>query len=65
MEEDRVANQRSAFSPSFTLALYVSNEFGLRIWAKIASEKQIQHYSGPKFGPPRRVDARWTIKLGE
>ena len=29
MEEDRAANQRSAFSLSFTLVLYTSNEFGL------------------------------------
>ena len=29
MEEDRAANQRSAFSVSFTLALYTSNGFGL------------------------------------
>ena len=29
MEEDRTANQRSAFSLSFTLALYISNGFGL------------------------------------
>ena len=28
--EDRVANKRSAFSLSFTLALYISNGFGLR-----------------------------------
>ena len=37
MEEDRVANQRSAFSLSFTLALYISNGFGLRICQKIVS----------------------------
>ena len=30
MEEDRAANQRSGFPLSFTLALYISNEFGLR-----------------------------------
>ena len=30
MEEDRAANQRPAFSLSFTLALYISNAFGLR-----------------------------------
>ena len=30
MEEDRAANQRSAVSLSFTLALYISNGFGLR-----------------------------------
>ena len=29
MEEDKAANQRSAFSLSFTLALYISNQFGL------------------------------------
>ena len=29
MERDRAANQRSAFSLSFTLALYISNGFGL------------------------------------
>ena len=29
MEEDRAANQRSAFSLSFTLALYISNGFRL------------------------------------
>ena len=29
MEEVRAANQRSAFSLSFTLALYISNGFGL------------------------------------
>ena len=28
MEEVRAANQRSAFSLSFTLALYISNGFG-------------------------------------
>ena len=30
MEENRAANQRSEFSLSFTLALYISNGFGLR-----------------------------------
>ena len=30
MEEDRTANQRSTFSLSFTVALYISNGFGLR-----------------------------------
>ena len=30
MEEDRAANQRSLISVSFTLALYISNGFGLR-----------------------------------
>ena len=29
MEEDRATNQRSAFSLSFTLALYISDGFGL------------------------------------
>ena len=29
MEKDRMANQRSAFSLSFTLALYISIRFGL------------------------------------
>ena len=29
MEEDLAANQRSAFTLSFTLALYISNGFGL------------------------------------
>ena len=29
MEEDRAANQRSAFLLSFTLALYISNRFEL------------------------------------
>ena len=51
MEEDRAANQRSAFSLFFTLALYVSNRFGLKhlfktlldglsAWDK---EKQLHH----------------------
>ena len=31
MEEDRAANQRSAFSLSFTSALYISDGFGLRV----------------------------------
>ena len=34
MEEDRAANQRSAFSLSFTLALYISNGFGLSGWRR-------------------------------
>ena len=32
MEEDRAANQRSAFALSITLALYISNGFGLNIF---------------------------------
>ena len=32
MEDDRAANQRSAFPPSFTLALYISNGFGLKLF---------------------------------
>ena len=32
MEEDRAANQRSAFSLSYTLGLYISNGFGLRVF---------------------------------
>ena len=36
MEEDRAANQRSAFSLSFTLALYVSNGFGLSLFINIS-----------------------------
>ena len=35
MEEDRAANQRSAFSLSFTLALSISNGFGLSTLSKI------------------------------
>ena len=31
MEEDWAANQRSAFSLSLTLALYISNGFGLSL----------------------------------
>ena len=35
MEEDRAANQRSAFLLSFTLALYISNGFGLsKSWTR-------------------------------
>ena len=36
MEEDRAANQRSALSLSFTLALYISNGFVLsKVFAKV------------------------------
>ena len=49
MEGDRAANQRSAFLLSFTLALYISNGFGLRTFLgtfrKSQSEvEKIQHF---------------------
>ena len=39
MEEDRAANQRSAFSLSFTLALYIRIGFGLNQSVGIEGEK--------------------------
>ena len=34
MEKNRAANQRSAFSLSFTLAPYIRNRFGLSYWPR-------------------------------
>ena len=42
MEENRAANQRSAFSPSFVLALYISNGFGRRAKEAFETAKEIQ-----------------------
>ena len=43
MEDDRTANQRSAFSLSSTLALYISNGFGFRFILKsLAQNIEIQ-----------------------
>ena len=52
MEEDRAANQRSAFLLSFTLTLYISNGFGLGTFQgtfrKYQSEvENIQHFLLP------------------
>ena len=44
MEEDRAANQRSAFPLSFTLALYISNRFGLSLDFLINEFFQLRNY---------------------
>ena len=44
MEERRAANQRPAFSLSFTLALYISNGFGLRFGSKMSKVLDELHF---------------------
>ena len=68
MEEDRAANQRSALSLSFTLALYISNGFGLRFLLqlqelKLISEKKFERNQKPILRFPRFLNFMEATKV--